>query len=354
MMYCERFGFDDERRAAFLDVVELGAQDQVLAHDLQREVIAPNTGSIVKAFYAKMLRQPEFACIINNGGFDIAKLKQTQTDYLLSLGVDFHKTSYFERRLRIGLAHAWAGVPLSLTQRAYRLLQQLLIDCIPTQGSGAHRRDAFVTFVLKITALDLSLIIESYYGAQVQWLEESVSALRDEGGRLHDEVSTDTLTGLASRGHVLGLLEKTLRDAHHNNRSLAVIMADLDFFKKINDRYGHLVGDRVLRGVAARMKWAVRDFDTVGRYGGEEFITVLPNTQLNLAREIAERMRKRVAAGPINLYGQTLRMTISLGLTQARHQDTVDTLIARADAALYAAKQAGRNRVVVDGADASP
>ena len=138
-------------------------------------------------------------------------------------------------------------------------------------------------------------------------------------------------------------MNAALARAQRDNAPLCVIMADLDHFKTINDTHGHLVGDDVLRIAAARMLAASRAEDQVGRYGGEEFIFILQNTSLDGAEEAAERVRARLSNDAIQVGGAEIVVTVSMGLSCVRRQDTVNSLIERADAALYAAKAAGRN-----------
>jgi diguanylate cyclase (GGDEF)-like protein len=127
-----------------------------------------------------------------------------------------------------------------------------------------------------------------------------------------------------------------------------VILADADHFKRINDTYGHLAGDRVLREVAGRMMALLRPYDTVGRYGGEEFLIVLPRADAGRAWEIAERMRTRLAEQPFQVGEVRLHIEASVGVAQLRAPgETAQELIRRADAALYTAKARGRNRVEV-------
>jgi len=344
---CEEYGFGLKRTKARLVLLGLTEADHKLALVLQNEVIGPHLDEIVDSFYDYLLKRPEFRKVMAKG-FDVAHLKKTQTLYLLSLGVGFDQAGYFEERLRVGLAHAHAGVPLSLYQSAYCLLQQLIIDHFPDEWmADARKQRKMLGFVLKITALDMSLAIETYHLAQVHGLQKSITTLRDKTAQLYHRANTDALTGIVNREHILAILKKDLIDARNDHNPLCVMMADLDLFKTINDTYGHLVGDSVLRGVTARMKSAIRDFDVVGRYGGEEFLIVLKNTPVYLAQEIAERVRRRVSESPINVNGLEIPMTISLGLATMSAGDNMETLIRYADAALYEAKRSGRNRMIV-------
>jgi diguanylate cyclase (GGDEF)-like protein len=129
---------------------------------------------------------------------------------------------------------------------------------------------------------------------------------------------------------------------------LSMIVADLDYFKKINDTYGHPAGDAVLVKVASRLRSCIRPQEALGRYGGEEFLVVLPGASHKTAMAVAERMRAAVASQPETVGNATLNLTISAGVasTDVFPTATTEELISRADMALYAAKDAGRNRVV--------
>lgn len=344
--YCKRSGFDADTVRQRLALLELGDVDHAFAQCLREQVLSPGAERIVERFHDYLQRYPQYRHIIGSK-FRIERLKRTQTDYLLSLGQDFDTAAYFEVRLRIGATHARVGLPLSLYECAYYKLRQIIIDAIPRDLSGGVRRDALVDFVSKIIALDMSLAIECYHLVRVQTWKSSVDVLRDTEVRLRKKAATDPLTGLANREHSLNVLRRALNLKHGAAGDLCVIMADLDHFKDVNDDHGHLIGDSVLRDVAARIQAAVRSFDTVGRYGGEEFIVILEDTPMETAREIAERVRHRVAAGPINVQGLEIDMTISQGLVRAEPEQDLETLLACADAALYRAKNEGRNRVVV-------
>jgi diguanylate cyclase (GGDEF)-like protein len=126
-------------------------------------------------------------------------------------------------------------------------------------------------------------------------------------------------------------------------------MLDVDHFKRVNDDYGHQQGDAVLLMIATQTRASLRAYDVVGRYGGEEFIALLPETDLDTARAVAERLRLAIQGTVIlkTAAGDPQPTTVSLGLTQWRMDDTVDALVHRADEALYRAKAAGRNRVEV-------
>jgi len=129
-----------------------------------------------------------------------------------------------------------------------------------------------------------------------------------------------------------------------------VFFADLDSFKRVNDDYGHLVGDDVLRSAAEKMSRTVREYDHVGRYGGEEFLVVLPDCSVESAREVAERVRQHIGDSPVVTSPTRVVITISIGVAQWQHGQEVLDLLRRADAAMYRAKRNGRNRVEVSNA----
>jgi two-component system cell cycle response regulator len=159
----------------------------------------------------------------------------------------------------------------------------------------------------------------------------------------------DPLTGLWNRGAILDLLKREVSRRQRSADPLGVIMADIDYFKKINDTHGHLVGDAVLREVTRRLAAGVRPYDVVGRYGGEEFLIVFPGCNAANLVVGAERLRHCVADHPIETSAGQLSVTLSLGLASAEQgeKETLDceTFLHTADEALYAAKARGRNRV---------
>ncbi len=164
---------------------------------------------------------------------------------------------------------------------------------------------------------------------------------------------TDELTGLHNRRYMESHLKSQVRQAQERDRNLSVLVIDIDYFKSINDSYGHDVGDEVLRDFAARLKKNVRGIDLACRVGGEEFVVVMPDTDLALALRIAERLRASVSGTGFVIQNgaRMIDVTVSVGVAHLDGADeTVETLMKRADVALYSAKQDGRNRVVADAA----
>lgn len=174
--------------------------------------------------------------------------------------------------------------------------------------------------------------------------------LRVKNSTLARLSTVDELTGLRSRRYVCELLSVELLRARRYRTPLAVLMADLDHFKQVNDRHGHLAGDAVLRGVSQRLLGSFRATDTAGRYGGEELLVVLPQNTASGAAQLAERWRHEVAEVPFEVAGgESVRVTLSAGVAGYRDDfESPEDLIAAADAALYRAKEKGRNRVEVE------
>ena len=164
-----------------------------------------------------------------------------------------------------------------------------------------------------------------------------------------DEVShTDALTFIPNRKSIIGDLQREVMFADRYGTPLAISLVDIDHFKAINDTYGHVAGDEVLRKLAMELRGRIRHPDVIGRYGGEEFLVVLPHSTSNAAVEQAERLRKHVQTLTIQSGDMEIKLTISLGIAQYKpHRENWQEFLSRADAALYRAKNSGRNQWVV-------
>ena len=176
----------------------------------------------------------------------------------------------------------------------------------------------------------------------------NIGDLVRQADQLEELASIDGMTGLNNRRHFLALARAEWDRYQRYKRPLALIMLDIDLFKSVNDRYGHDVGDRVLKEVADVFRTSKRASDIVGRVGGEEFALLLPETTLDNARAAGERMRKAVANRVVAVDGTIIPITISVGASAAQEGTSgIVKLMKQADVALYEAKRAGRNRVCV-------
>ena len=176
-------------------------------------------------------------------------------------------------------------------------------------------------------------------------VREQTTELRAANRRLQHLANTDGLTGLLTRRELMGRLQREHVDALRQQRPLSILMLDLDVFKRLNDRFGHLAGDAVLRKVASIITASSRRGDHVGRYGGEEFLLILPGATAPDAARVADTIRQAVADCVLPFAGELLHFTASIGVATLHADELPQALIARADAALYRAKRAGRNRV---------
>ena len=193
------------------------------------------------------------------------------------------------------------------------------------------------------TTEEMSVIGELLRLVQLQ-VDQAATAVK-----LRRSAEIDALTGTMNRRTLDLWVERTFADAERTGRPVSVLFVDLDHFKSVNDRYGHACGDDCLRAVSTALRSVLSEADMFGRYGGEEFIAVLPGHDGAEARAIGERMRTAVENVEVRHEGQRVRLTVSIGIaTRQPGEQAPAAAIARADKALYRAKQNGRNRVEQD------
>lgn len=231
--------------------------------------------------------------------------------------------------LNLSPVSSWLALPL---WARHEVIGILALD--RSQGEGFAERDL--------------ALVKTFTGA---------AGVAAQNARLFGETrslaTTDGLTGLLNRAHFFRSAEQELRRCRRLGGPVSVMMADVDHFKRINDRYGHQAGDLVLVRVGACLKQRIREMDLLGRYGGEEFALILPHTPPSLAREAGERLRRAVETLIITYEGENIAVTLSIGVAGRVQPEDLAGLLRAADAALYQAKHAGRNRVVV-AADEAP
>jgi diguanylate cyclase (GGDEF)-like protein len=347
LQYCEKFGYDKKKLQERLKLVGLSDADYDISSRLQREIIVPHFSDIVEQFFTRILQHSEFSSRLSGPDL-IKKEKENQSKYLLSLGMGFDSLNYFEDRLRMGIENSSVELPISVYSCAFNLLVQSIIDNFPdTVKNDPQDYGNFIRYLMKITALDMSLAIDTSFTHQLKSFEQSLDGMQVLASHLEKHAVTDSLTGMINHEHVFSELKKAMKQAQSEEYALCVVMADIDHFKSVNDTYGHLAGDGVLKEVAKRIKNSLRGFDIVGRYGGEEFLLVLHKANIDTARMVAERIRSRIAATPIDLSNELLDVTISMGVAMVKPEEDVNSLVERADKALYNAKENGRNQVAL-------
>lgn len=228
-----------------------------------------------------------------------------------------------------------------------------VIGCFEVYIDVSHYRGE-IWQIVSIALVVIALIPLVVYGIAFIFLRKITQKLRDAQNALERYAATDPLTGLHNRRHILARARQELarlqrERAHHKaHTGMSVTMLDLDHFKKVNDAYGHLVGDEVLKETALRIQATTRAYDLVGRLGGEEFVVVHPDADYMQARTIAGRIWEAIRAQPYVIEGNKIKVTASLGVAtlDLTTENDLTPALQRADRALYNAKKAGRDRVV--------
>lgn len=172
-----------------------------------------------------------------------------------------------------------------------------------------------------------------------------LAVVEDMHDALRREATHDGLTGVWNRAGIISILEREMLRAERQKQSLSVIMMDVDHFKSVNDAYGHLAGDAVLRNLVQQLATILRPYDSLGRFGGEEFLIVVPGSGAAQTKELSERIRAHIAENPVPLSGAPISITVSAGVAAYKPGSTLESLLHLADTALYSAKRTGRNCV---------
>lgn len=186
-------------------------------------------------------------------------------------------------------------------------------------------------------------VIEEFYANLEEIVDERTAELKEANATISRLAATDELTGLSNRRSFNEQLAAALSAAHRHDYPLSLIMIDLDHFKRVNDTFGHNAGDKVLRAFAELLREMIRTEDVAARWGGEEFIIILPHTTCEAAAALAERIRVACEENSPTMHG----LSASFGVTQLQNNENEDSLLRRTDDALYRAKHDGRNRVVI-------
>lgn len=231
------------------------------------------------------------------------------------------------------------------------IAKRQLAPVVMLTGSGTEEvavqalQEGAVGYLSK-SSLSQEKLVNTIDAALDKWTRlQQARADKEELERL---ANFDSLTGLYNRQAILGKLRELINRANRYKEDFSLSMLDIDHFKRVNDRYGHLTGDEVLEKIAALIRRNIRDTDIAGRYGGEEFIIILPQTNLSSAWVVAERIRGIIEKAEMkDPVGNVFAITVSQGLCGWERGEDAYSLISRADEALYKAKQKGRNRVQI-------
>ncbi len=229
------------------------------------------------------------------------------------------------------------------------IIMQTALDSTDSKVEGLEAgADDYITKPIDFAELKARLRSMLRIKRLQEALEEREKELLEANQRLTYMSQTDGLTGLDNRRHLNERIDEMFSHAKRLNEPFSLVMCDLDKFKSVNDTYGHQAGDEVLKQLSAILKDEAREIDRVGRYGGEEFMLLLPGTVLDAAVTFAERVRKRIESHTFTFPGGTIQRTASFGVAGWPHPkvEQSDDLVRTADDALYVAKETGRNKVV--------
>ncbi|MBU2426861.1 MAG: diguanylate cyclase, partial [Gammaproteobacteria bacterium] len=308
-----------------LNASALEARLQRLLATRQRDafrVLIVDDDQLLAQHYALVLENAGLRAEIMNDPAEIfSGLRKFHPDVIL-LDVNMPQCTGPELAQLIRLQDEWLGVPiiyLSSETDSERQLEVLI-----------KAGDDFLTKPIS----DNALIVAIYARAK-------------RARQLSEVMTKDSLTGLLQHAHIKERLASELVRSLRHQQPVSVVMLDIDHFKKVNDNYGHLTGDQVITSLANLLKQQLRKTDMIGRYGGEEFLLVLPECQIEKAMQIVQKLRESFATLPFNFDGKPFHCTFSAGIASGLGAEFADQVIEQADQALYQAKTAGRNQVKI-------
>jgi two-component system, cell cycle response regulator len=299
------------------------------------KVLVAEDEPMMRHLVTNLLRSWDYEVVVASNGADAQRILSGSDAPRLAV-VDWNmpeKTGLdVVRELRTSSNDQYTYV-LLLTAEAQkdRLLEALRAGC-----------DDYITKPFDAKELEARLFVG---GRIVQLQEQLGAALKSAEYR----GTHDALTGALNRGAVLEALEREMTRSEREKTSLAAILLDVDHFKSINDMFGHLAGDEVLRQLVMRIAAVIRPYDTFGRYGGEEFVVLLPDCTLTDGVATAERICHTLCQNPFKVEGREIAVTVSAGVAVSDASSRKTQLLREADSAMYRAKAAGRNRVCAEG-----
>jgi diguanylate cyclase (GGDEF)-like protein len=243
--------------------------------------------------------------------------------------------------LRARSAYALSLFALALFGTAMAGMARLRADAYPPEVEIGH-------FLMLACMLPAVAMLTARLSRIRRRLAEQREELARALGQLQAIATRDELTGLPNRRQVQALMDQELLRALRHHHDFCIALLDLDHFKRINDQHGHAAGDAMLRAFAQAGQAAMRATDVVARWGGEEFVVLLPDTAMPPALGGMERLRQQIASMSVGVAGESLSVTVSIGLTGPLRNETLAQTLERADRLLYQAKATGRNRTVID------
>lgn len=234
---------------------------------------------------------------------------------------------------------------LTWTMMTLAVAGLFLLSDRPVEMPHGSQLERFATLLTLVLSIGRCMFIGMFSSSLRESLYKRGIALKEAYRRIEELAELDELTGAYNRRCIMRMLDDELERARRSGEELSLALIDLDFFKRINDSFGHPIGDEVLRTFAITIFANIRSFDRFGRYGGEEFLLILPDTSRDDAAVLLERLRVIVADLDWSAFSAGMKVTMSAGVIAMSRAEQAETALARADGALYAAKESGRNRI---------
>lgn len=326
--HCEAFGFDRENIRKRLRLLELGEKDEKICNKLHQLVIIPNASPIINKFYNFLVSHREFSLFLSSDEL-ISKLKKTQLLYLKTLGIELQHPAYFDLRLRIGVAHNRIGMPLNLYICAYNKLLALILEQIPPE----LEENLFLQlqlFSIKVVNLDISLAIDSYLKSNIEELSNNIETLEKQAKQLKSQSEMDPLTHVANRMGILSSIHSKLNKAIKHHETFHLIMLDINKLGEVNDQFGHMIGDLVLKSTVEKINHILDHRDKLGRYGGDEFIIVTIRNK-EQTDQLIKSIYDEISQNIFHVEGHELKVSLSIGTGSYETGDTLPGLLNRVD-----------------------
>lgn len=326
----------------FFAVSEADANRADRLHDILDHQLEP----VLDSFYSHLKSQDQLADILGGDSF-IERFKTTHRAYLLGLGRKLDELPYYQERFQIGIAHKRVGLDQLWFLGAYtKLFDEITPRIAAALPNDPEQMLELVTVLARLFLLDAALVADSYHRTATDRLQGTLDRLTETEARLTEAVRIDGLTQLYNRAYLTEVLEREIDRSRRYEDPFALLMLDVDHFKRINDQHGHLAGDEVLRGVARVVRRVLRKSDLVGRFGGEEFLIGLVHSDQGRAVAVAERLRRGVEEEHFGGRDSGCRATVSIGISILGDSGAaLEDMIQAADEALYRAKNEGRNAI---------
>lgn len=352
----DQMGMTEQEIISRKSILNITPAHEKLLHVCAEHILA-STPFLVEAFYEEQTKIKDIELLIGDAD-TLSRLQGSMVNYIQSLFSGIYDLDYVTTRLRIGLVHKRIGVPPKLYLCGMQTLNEILVEAINEfyMDKPENKSAQTIEALERLLSFDIGLVFDTYIRSLTAEIEVGKEVLENHAKDLERIVKErthelaelaihDPLTGLHNQRVFYDNLNKDLGVSKRYNHPLSLIYMDLDGFKKLNDKEGHLQGDKVLKQLADNITHNLRDTDTATRYGGDEFCVIMPNTTVLDAAVFCERLNSEFAEEI-----QNSELSLSIGITQSgpsAHFDSKE-LVKRADKSMYKAKEVMGYSVVVD------